>query len=1050
MSLKSRFLAHLLSARGVSAFNEYQRTGRPEVLDAAVTAFRGAVIATPHGHPRFAERLSNLGVSLRLRFERVGDAADLDAAVDVGRQAVTTSPPGHPRLAGHLSNLGNSLRARFERYGDDADLDAAIDVGRQAVTASPPGHPGLAANLSNLGISLATRFERYGDDADLNAAIDVGRQAVAATPPGHPDLAGNLSNLGNSLRARFERYGDAADLDAAIDVGRQAVTASPPGHPRLAGHLSNLGISLATRFERYGDAADLDAAIDAGRQAVAATPPGHPRLAFYLSNLGGFLRIRFERYGDAADLDAAIDAGRQAVAATPPGHPDLTATLSNLGISLRVRFERYGDAADLDAAIDAGRQAVTVSPPGHPRLAERLSNLGVSLRLRFERVGDAADLDAAIDAGRQAVTASPPGHPRLAGHLSNLANSLGARFERYGDAADLDAAIDAGRQAVAATPPGHPDLARNLSNLGNSLRARFDLADDAADLDAAIGRWRHSSEVPTGEPIVRLDAAKTWGAVAADAGRTREAAEGYAAAVGLLPTVAWHGLNLATREEQLAQWAGLAAEAAACAVLDARPELAVELLEQGRSVLWAEALNLRSDLTRLADKSPDLAGRLHNIRVILDSPVPEVTPPLSELAGDIAPTAGRGPEQQDAVDLRRRKAREWDDVLAQVRALDGFEHFLAAVPYADAASVAADGPVVIVNASHYGCHALIVGTDTEQVRVVNLPHLSLGAAIDQANGMLRGLTGAAQPEGALKGREKDRRVILDVLDWLWDVVAEPVLTALGYTSAPKTGSPWPRMWWCPTGPLTVLPIHAAGHHPRLRTAASGSTDCVLDRVISSYTPTLTALGRARQSVATAQVRHLTIGMPTTPGLPPLPAVPAELDVLARHFPPGKTDHQLTGSQATRAHVLAAIATHSWVHFACHGAQQHTDPTRSGFALWDATLTIADLAAQPTEHRDLAFLSACQTAAGGVRHLDEAIHLAAAMQFLGYRHVIATMWTIADPPAPHVADRFYTKLKRDGRPDPERSAEALHQAIRSLRQAVPANPQLWAPYIHLGI
>ena len=73
------------------------------------------------------------------------------------------------------------------------------------------------------------------------------------------------------------------------------------------------------------------------------------------------------------------------------------------------------------------------------------------------------------------------------------------------------------------------------------------------------------------------------------------------------------------------------------------------------------------------------------------------------------------------------------------------------------------------------------------------------------------------------------------------------------------------------------------------------------------------------------------------------------------------------------------------------------------------LTITDLAAQPTQRRDLAFLSACQTAAGSVRHLDEAIHLAAAMQFLGYRHVIATMWTIADSPAPHVADTVYTAL-----------------------------------------
>ena len=483
--------------------------------------------------------------------------------------------------------------------------------------------------------------------------------------------------------------------------------------------------------------------------------------------------------------------------------------------------------------------------------------------------------------------------------------------------------------------------------------------------------------------------------------------------------------------------------------MDARPELAVELLEQGRSVLWAQALNLRSDLTRLTEIAPDLAERLDSIRVILDSPVPEVTPPLSERSAGSGPVAGRARKQQDAVELRMRKAREWDDVLAQVRAVAGFEHFLSVIPYTQLAAVAADGPLVIVNASRYGCHALIVDALREQVRVVNLLDLSLDAAVDNANGMLRALAAAADPRRAFQDREKDRRAILDVLDWLWDVIAEPVLTALGHTSPPKTGSPWPQVWWCPTGPLTVLPIHGAGHHPRLRTATNGGTDCVLDRVISSYTPTLTALTRARQPVAAGPVRQLTIGMPSTPGLPPLPAVPAELKVLARHFPPGKINHQLTGSQATRADVMTAIATHSWVHLACHADQQHADPARSGFALWDATLTITDLAAQPTQRRDLAFLSACQTATGGVRHLDEAIHLAAAMQFLGYRHVIATMWTIGDPPAPHVADTFYTTLKQGGRPDPDRTAEALHQAIQSLRQTDPTNPPLWAPYIHLG-
>jgi CHAT domain-containing protein len=114
------------------------------------------------------------------------------------------------------------------------------------------------------------------------------------------------------------------------------------------------------------------------------------------------------------------------------------------------------------------------------------------------------------------------------------------------------------------------------------------------------------------------------------------------------------------------------------------------------------------------------------------------------------------------------------------------------------------------------------------------------------------------------------------------------------------------------------------------------------------------------------------------------------------------------------------------------------------------LTIADLAARSGGHRDLAFLSACQTATGSIRHLDEAIHLAAAMLFLGYRHVIATMWSIADSPAPQVADAVYAALATDdGTPDPDHTAQALHQAIHALRKQDPTNPILWAPYTHLG-
>jgi CHAT domain-containing protein len=39
----------------------------------------------------------------------------------------------------------------------------------------------------------------------------------------------------------------------------------------------------------------------------------------------------------------------------------------------------------------------------------------------------------------------------------------------------------------------------------------------------------------------------------------------------------------------------------------------------------------------------------------------------------------------------------------------------------------------------------------------------------------------------------------------------------------------------------------------------------------------------------------------------------------------------------------------------------------------------------------AFLSACETAKGDTEQPDQAIHLAAAMLFVGFKSIVATMW-----------------------------------------------------------
>jgi CHAT domain-containing protein len=355
---------------------------------------------------------------------------------------------------------------------------------------------------------------------------------------------------------------------------------------------------------------------------------------------------------------------------------------------------------------------------------------------------------------------------------------------------------------------------------------------------------------------------------------------------------------------------------------------------------------------------------------------------------------------------------------------------------------------VIVNASVLGCHALIVTDVDPGIQVVEL-NMTLDEAIEQANSILGVQQREYGPKLPFLQREQDRHSVFECLEWLWSVVSQPVLNALGYTSTPGDSEQWPRVWWCPTGPLTVLPLHAAGIHPRNAIGQPRLVDIVPGRVISSYTPTLAALSRARRSSQRRQIRQLAVGMPHTPHHKPLPAVETELAVLAKYLRPPEFAEHLLPPRATRKAVLTDLPDYPWVHLACHGGQNYVDPSRSAFALNDGPLTIADLAALRINDADFAYLSACQTAAGDTRLPDEAVHLAAAMQLIGYRHVIATMWTVADSPSPEVADAVYSQLVVSGQPDAAEAAKALHVAITALRQRFADNPLIWAPYIHLG-
>jgi CHAT domain-containing protein len=160
-----------------------------------------------------------------------------------------------------------------------------------------------------------------------------------------------------------------------------------------------------------------------------------------------------------------------------------------------------------------------------------------------------------------------------------------------------------------------------------------------------------------------------------------------------------------------------------------------------------------------------------------------------------------------------------------------------------------------------------------------------------------------------------------------------------------------------------------------------------------------------------------------------------------------------GQMATPDSVQHGMRQCSWVHFACHGIQDVTEPTESALLLaGNSHLTLSKIIQLALPHADLAFLSACQTATGDKSLQEESVHLAAGMLLAGYRGVIATMWTIMDDDAPQVAGDVYEHLFKTSPPDPTRAAEALHLAIQKLRERSGTTKSLfrWVPFIHVGV
>ncbi|KAK6359275.1 hypothetical protein TWF696_000438 [Orbilia brochopaga] len=1026
-------------------------------LNNAVNAAREGFNTAPTDHPRRIGLANNLGMWLDRRFNATKEQADLDEAISVAESILKTVPADLPGEASDAANnLGVWYNKRYKQSGQLEDLNRAIGWAEQTLQTHPAGDKGRSPILSSLGHWHLERYKKTGSNSDLDRAVEFAEESLKVLPPGHPHQMNRVTALSLALDTRYDALGNAADDDRVIEVAKKEISTIPLDHPHRSSLLDSLVMRLGKRFKRLGEEADFEAAIAYAGELLGGESSEITNSI--LREIATAHSVRFRKTGELEHLHTAIDAAEKAVKSEDATLGTHASSLETLARLLYHRYERLSGLDDLGYAAAIAKRCVEVSVQDDSLYPTRLDILATILSRKFERLGDEKDIEEAIEAGNKALEILPQGNPKRSNILShipayhsmragktrelskisdaikvaeevlatlprdsdarpvvlhNLGATLASRIQLTRSLDDNPRAIEVAQMAVDEIDPENPVRAQMFYDLGLHIERPDEINKtmEGVDIDRAIKAFKAGWECQNSSPSIRIKCAENGAGSLAMQEKWEEAYELIEAAMQLVPVVVPWSLQDADKEYVLSQLMGLASQAAAISLNAGKsPGHALQLLESGRGVMAGLLLGMRSDISELKAKCPELAERFERLRGELDSPKPATTIEL---------------ESSNSVETRaigRREAeRKYQELLVAIRAQPGFSEFL--LPPGEKHMIrVADDPIVVLNVNYHRCDAFLVRKD-RGIEVLELPKLKYRDIYKNRDIL----------------KKTDSPYVLNkLLEWLWDVAAAPILDALGYTEPiPASADPvdgWPHIWWVPSGQLSHFPFHAAGRH------SEGSKDTVLDRVISSYSSSIKTLIYGRENFR--QLNTNNGAEEQAPGEALIVTVPGsglrfvkdEVAVLEELCP----SLNLTPIRpaAERDEILRHLRTCKVFHFASHGQSDPKEPSKSQLVLQHGSaLTVSDLRECRLQEAGpfLAYLSACSTRVNDAAWLaNEEVHLVSALQLAGFRHVIGTLWAVSDRYCVDVARVLYQTLRDRGMTD--RAVYAgLHHAVRTLRK-----------------
>jgi hypothetical protein len=1000
-------------AKAIKALNQVITTRNFEALPWVSKVLQATADALHHRDPALPSVRNNQGSAAQLAYLSSGALDDLEDAVTHYRSAASTARDGDSDLVLYLCNLSLALTDLAAKTSDASRAKDAVMNARTAVERAGSGDRRRTTALIRLGNALKLHARLASETSSDDESIDVFREALRGSLGNNAQRASAdsselLLNLGSALLRRYGRGNAQEDLDEGITHLDTGIGMLADSEPRRMG-LCQLANALRLRFRQRGDLTDLHTAINELIGVLGVLHAEHPLLGKVLWDLACTTVEHIDTTGEPGQLRHVLRTLAPALRGVAEEDPNRPMALAGFSVLMRRHFLYGADQGALDTAVTTGTQAIEMTSAA-PRRCLMLESLATTLIARYEHTSSMADLDHAATLAREATKLSDETSRAHYSAWAQLGIIATHKFRRNSQADELDSAVDLLDHALALMPENAPDRAMVATYLARALQKLHQRTGRRKYYRWARRVLTEASAQVTAPADQRLRAAGMCGRLAAQAQRWAEATESFSTAVELLPLVTRSKRVVASPSVQQ-RWASITADAAACALENGQPQLAAELVEHGRSALLADFLPASGELGTLHGEDPDLADEAVRVRRLLDKPPEE--PVLTGL--DII----------DDTQRRQELAESWEDLLQEIRAGSGRANHLHLKPFDDVATVSGEGPVVMVNLSRYRSDALILFGG--RVLSVALPKAHPSTAAEYATSLLQAV-GTDNPS------------VSRSLDWLWRAVAQPVLDRMGYVTMPGDSQRWPRLWWNVSGSLAFLPLHAA-------TSRSGAS--ALDRVVSSYTPSLGTLlaAKNRGPLADHRFRPLVAAgsmeqAALTGGLP------RQNQVLAQSWPRAEV---LSEEDTAPQDMLDSLRKHPWTHICEPSVQNPAQPAASlvlARTTADRSLGVVDLGQVPLEVAEFAYLGSCVNTEDPPS--SAATPLGASLSFTGYAHVVSTLWGVESDSRDSVHALVMAELADDDSGfAPDRSAIAVHQASRLRRAEAPHDPSSWAAFVHFG-